>query len=394
MKKYLVILVIIFALITTGCFNKEDSDTNENTLIENEESATLPFEESFVPVNPYDELDNETLKELKADGFEGTDEQIANQILVWQQNNMEYIGDPNVKPDISYSMRWNYMIPGIFPVKDMVQERLLNNGKIYGLCWDYAAIYNAIANSYGLEVRVTALKKYLSDINPQIDESTKEGLSEEEYKLLNVKLSNEEAEYSYSQIDRVARETWVHYRAEVKIDDKWIAMDGTPSVTDEYKTGNFEVAPWDEGYNNEYLNAPTTLDGDTLKLDNLVTLLEYAPFEGYVGITDDNGDKERAASFKDLARGRGLVPYFEDKYDVASFLKLPSDQIEEILDDVDEILSDYEKNTGKKFYMLADFLLYSDTDENFDYKAEEYVRLYNGLTGSNMTEAEFNEYIN
>lgn len=94
---------------------------------------------------------------------------------------MFYIGDPNQQPDISHPMRWNYMLPGIFPVSEMVQERRLENGKIYGLCWDYAAIFNAIANYYGLEARVTANKVYISDFNPSIDKSTANGMGPEEF---------------------------------------------------------------------------------------------------------------------------------------------------------------------------------------------------------------------
>ena len=56
--------------------------------------------------------------------IEGTDAEIAQQIWEWQQEHMYYIADPNDQSDISYPMRWNYMIPGIYPVKEMVTETL------------------------------------------------------------------------------------------------------------------------------------------------------------------------------------------------------------------------------------------------------------------------------
>ena len=394
MKKRTLVITLAITLFLTGCSN-EIVDNENSDIFDNSQgtSKEIVFEESFVIFNPYGAIQESILEDIGADGFNGTDEEIANQILKWQADNMQYIGDPNVKEDISYPMRWNYMIPGIFPVENMLKERVLETGKIYGLCWDYAAIYSAIASSYGLEVRVTALKKYLSDINSEIDKSSKEGLSVEEYDILNKKLLEAGVDYSYSQVDRVARETWVHYRAEVKINDTWVSMDGVTIVTGEYKNGNFEVATWDEGYNNIYLNAPSILNDNVVDIESLVTLLKYAPFEGYIGTIDDAGNIERASTFKDLTRGRGLLPYYEKTIDVSNFLKLPIAQADEILDDIDEIFTEYENGTGKKFYMLADFLLYADKDEEFEYSTEDYVRLYNGLTGSKMTETEFSKYV-
>ncbi len=55
-------------------------------------------------------------------------------IINWQNSNMHYIGDPKQQADISHPMRWNFFLPGIYPVSDMVQDRLMDDGKIYGLC--------------------------------------------------------------------------------------------------------------------------------------------------------------------------------------------------------------------------------------------------------------------
>jgi hypothetical protein len=360
---------------------KEDDTTDENNT-----------EEGFVATDPFVALSDDVLQSIEASGFEGTESEIASKILDWQNQYMYYIGDPNIQPDISYPMRWNFIMPGVYPVSEMVEERRTDDDKIYGLCWDYASIYASIANSYGLEVRVTALKKYMSDINPSIDASTKEGLAVEEYDLLNNKISKFGAEYTYSQIDRVARETWVHYRAEVKIDGAWVAMDGT-EVSGEYENGTFEVVDWQEGYNANLLNAPSTMENDQLDPIALAELLEFAPYEGYVGITDDHGNSNRAATFKDLVRGRGFIPYFSTADDIIEFLMLPENEAMEILDDVFELQEDYESATSKPFYIIADFLLYADKDDEYSYPAAEYVKLYNALTNGNLTEAEYKEYL-
>ena len=386
-KALLVLLAIIMLLSVSACGN--DNNTNDDTT--NDSPSNTPYAETFVPFSPYEALDEETLAAIGADGFEGTDAEIAQQIWEWQQEHMYYIADPNDQSDISYPMRWNYMIPGIYPVKEMVTERLTNDGKIYGLCWDYAAIYCAIANSYGLETRVTALKKYMTDMMGA-DPSTKQGLSMQEYGLLCEKLEANDVSFTYGQIDRVAKETWVHYRAEVLLNGEWISMDRN-EVTGEYKEGPFEVAPWDEGYNNVLLYAPSALENNVLDIEALAELLAYAPQSDFVGITDDAGNTQRAETFTDLFRGKGLVPYFNDFDQVAAFLNLPEDLQEELAEELAEIKDDYEAGTGKKYYMLADCLIYSD-DTNENISATDYVRIYNAITGCDMTEDEFNDYIN
>jgi len=357
------------------------------SIPEDEPEPTAAAEESnpqFAVFNPYDALTSDEIVQIKADGFSGSDEEIAQAILKWQAENMFYIGDPNQQPDISYPMRWNYMLPGFFPVSEMVQERRLENGKIYGLCWDYAAIFNAIANFYELEARVTANKVYISDTNPSIDKSTANGMGPEEFEALQPRLIEHDLNLSYDQISRAARETWSHYRAEVKIGDKWLPFDGVPDVAE---GPEYQVATWDEGYDPNLLYPEVELGSKEIDIAALADLLSAAPVSGYEGITDDAGNMNRAASMDDLMMGKGLVPYYQGMDSVVAFLQIEGNT--EDLSESFDVLAEYEEDTGKKFFVIADWIVYAAEEMT----AEEYIPLYNALTGSDMTEEEFVTYI-
>ncbi len=404
--------VLVFSTLTiallflTGCSGNSqetappaaDVATQTAAPLEVEQEAATPIPEGepeptavakesdpqFPVFNPYEALTSDEIVQIKADGFSGSDEEIARAILKWQADNMFYIGDPNQQPDISHPMRWNYMLPGIFPVSEMVQERILENGKIYGLCWDYASIFNAIANYYGLEARVTAHKVYISDTNPSIDKSTANGMGPEEFQALQPRLIKNDLNLSYDQISRAARETWTHYRAEVKIGDNWVPFDGVPGVAE---GPEYEVATWDEGYDPTLLYPEVDFSSKELDLAALAELLTSAPVSGYEGITDDAGNTNRAASMEDLIAGKGLVPYYQDMDSVVAFLKIEGDT-EDLSESLD-ILAEYEADTGKKFFVIADWMIYSLEEM----AADEYIPLYNALTGSDITEEEFVTYI-
>ncbi len=403
----LVVLTLAIALLfLTGCSGNNqgtappaaDVAAQTATPLEIEQEAATPIPEGepeptaaveetdpqFPVFNPYEALTSEEIVQIKADGFSGSDEEIAQAILKWQAENMFYIGDPNQQPDISHPMRWNYMLPGIFPVNEMIQERILENGKIYGLCWDYASIFNAIANYYGLEARVTAHKVYISDTNPSIDKSTANGMGPEEFQALEPRLIKHDLNLSYDQISRAARETWSHYRAEVKVDDKWLPFDGVPGVAE---GPEYEVATWDEGYDPNLLYPEVDFGSKELDLAALAELLSAAPVSGYEGITDDAGNINRAASMEDLIAGKGLVPYYQDMDSVVAFLQMEGNT--EDLSESFDILAEYEEDTGKKFYVIADWMIYAMEEMT----ADEYIPLYNALTGSDLTEEEFVTYI-
>ena len=87
-------------------------------------------------------------------GFTGTDAEIAQQILEWQQTHMIYADSTLEYSDVSYMMRWNYAFPGIYTSADMATQ-MVDGDKYYGICYNYAVFYAEIANSYDLEVRIT-----------------------------------------------------------------------------------------------------------------------------------------------------------------------------------------------------------------------------------------------
>jgi transglutaminase-like putative cysteine protease len=211
-------------------------------------SCEMPGGESpaqkYEGADPAVALDALTLKAILADGLAGVDDKsTAANILAWQDATMKY-ADPVSQADASYAMRWNYILPGIFPVSDMVEERVDKvDGKIYGVCWDYAAIFIAIARSYGLSARMTAWKKYMSGTP-----GGEKGMGPDEYEALKLKLTAKSLSYSYDQISEVARETWVHYRAEVETSDgDWEAFDGTNPTGDYAIDSNYSPVAWDEG---------------------------------------------------------------------------------------------------------------------------------------------------
>ena len=341
--------------------------------------------EGFEIFNPYQALSEEEMVALGAADFTGTDLEIAQQILAWQGEHMQYFGNPMEMPDISNPMRWNYFLPGIYPVSDMIQERVTDDGKIYGLCWDYATIYAAMAEYYDLDVRVAAYKAHMSDLNPIFQAGA--GMSEEEYQALLPRLQANGLDIDYNHISRSARETWAHYRAEVKIDGQWMSFDGAPGVSEEYAALDYDPAAWDEGYDADLLYGEVV---DMFDIQRIAEALAGAPAEGYEGIVDDAGNPNRAASMMDLAEGKGLVPYFNSVGKLEAFVTQPGGQsFYAGFGELMEIMDEYEEGTGKLFYAVADILIYT-TDSM---QAADYVPLYNAITGSDMTELEFNMYI-
>lgn len=190
-------------------------------------------------------LTDAELAQIGASGLAGTNEaDTATKILNWQKAKMKLM-TPTDEVDVSYAMRWNYIMPGIYPVNEMIAERTIIDGgtkKIYGVCWDYAAIYISVANKYGLPTRMTAWKKYISGIP-----GGEKGLGPDEYNALKIKLQKNNLSFSYDQIRGAARETWVHYRAEVKIGSNWISFDGADPTGEFADDSNYSLVNWDEG---------------------------------------------------------------------------------------------------------------------------------------------------
>ena len=425
-KKLIICLVVLMIFVPTSCSNaakgesaalddksvldskspgveeaKDDNleldepDQPSITEVESDPPYEVVYDEQFAIWDPCTEvLSEDLLKQIGADGFTGSDEEIAQQIFDWQKENMQYISDTGRQMDASYQGRWNMFLPGIYPASELIVEHVNKAGKIYGICSDYALIYCVIANTYGLESRIAFFTKYkFSEVNEWVDPETTRGLAPEEYQALNEKLTKYGVNLTYDQIDRVARESYAHARPEVKIGGRWVSFDGAsiPPTGDYLNDDYYEALPYYAQYNNVMLYAPPAFDfkNNQLNADNLAELLSHWPQLEYEGITDDAGNEHRAANFDDLIRGLGLVPYYEDTNKILGFLNIDknSSEAKEVLVLLPQVMKYYKGITGKPFYSIAQFLIWEDLEEEID--PSRYVYLYNSITNSDLTEEEF-----
>lgn len=383
---------------------EDGTDTEDNTDLKavssNEEDTNIKNDES--PVSIFTEND---ISAIGADGFTGTDNEIAISILNWQQNNMIYAGAGTNYNDVSYSMRWNYAFPNIFTSKDMI-ENMKDGNQFYGICYNYATIYASIAEYYGLEVRITNTVEKPSEIsdNP-FYKATATGMGTDEYNELIswVRSKGMNAEdYPYEAVRLVMSETAVHYRAEVLIDGEWKRMDQYDSNTDGAdEQYSFVVTNWNEGNKqDELINYVQRIrSGDDLKgegyssgyeefLEARLIRIENNELEDYVGITDDLGNKNRAANIDDLMQGYGLAPYFNNEQDVIDFFNdIPV--INEDVGELFEIKDDVESNSNEVFYVVCDFIIFES--ETID--EDVYLEQYYVFSGEIMSSKVFDDHV-
>lgn len=178
--------------------------------------------------------------------------EIADAILAWQGSYMEL--SPPLQ-DISYPMRWNQVIPGIYPADDLIRDRHFSEesvDKIYGVCWDFATIFTAIARYHNLDVRITAWQVYLSDREdlqeeypvPNLNDGADRGMSPVESESLVARLRLLGYDIPEQLLQEAIFETYIHYRPEVSINDVWQSYDATnPNET--YQNAPYEEIVWD-----------------------------------------------------------------------------------------------------------------------------------------------------
>jgi len=267
----------------------------------------------------------------------GNDSEIAECIKEWQINNMDY--DVS-KPDSSYSIRWNYAFPGLYPSSEIIREKT-ENGRVYGICFDYAVIYCSLANYYGLECRVMNSLTKPSDRDASLlPYST--GLGMEEYNDLIVKLRAKGMDYPYELIRQVMKETPEHYWAEVNIDGEWLPFDASNNPTggnveEEYiEAGDAEVTVWE--------------NNNTMEL-----LRDYTPQ------VDDLGQTQRSFTIDDFfgskMSGSAIpVAYYTSCTDVCAFFlgKNPSCAIQCPIDSA--FFNCYESCSSENFYKICDYI--------------------------------------
>lgn len=380
MKHSLLVFLLVLTMLVPGCNassgEKESADTPPEVLETGEESdagttVTGGDEEKettgtgqlspdivhFTASSPVAVFTDEDIAYL---GIEcsGTDTEIADCIRIWQVENMVYGYGGGPDGDMSDPIRWNYFLPGIFSSKDIIYEQV-TQGKVYGICFNFAVVYASIAEYYGLETRVVSTISKPSDSNPTI--TFTDGMAPAEYERLKVKLDALGLNYDYEAVRLVAEETPTHYWAEVRLNGEWISLDASQASTggsteaEFISTGDFEVVDWLSR------DMSATLEAYQQKLDNGERLPQSGdgspPSTGtvdgaYTGINDDLGQTGRAANIDDLMAGLALAPYFENIADAYDFINLP-DSARDLAGEDQAIKDRYEEITGRSFYLVA-----------------------------------------
>ncbi len=251
MKKFLSLFVVLFLL--GACAQAEDDDYYDDEDYEedyeDDNEADMDYVE-FIPNSPVVTFDTTTLERLGIN-LSGSDTEIAQGIYDWQIENMNYVAFG----PISDAMRWNYMLPGIYTTLEML-DVTNSEGKIEGLCYNFATIYCSIADGLGLDCRVAQMAEKPSELDSSIDPKTTTGLGPDEYARLEKLLNSKGYNYDYELIRSIAKETSAHYHAEVLIDGEWKVYDAsTYFVGDEYnKTYEFYEVDWLEGFEDDIVN--------------------------------------------------------------------------------------------------------------------------------------------
>ncbi|GMQ58451.1 hypothetical protein AN1V17_28460 [Vallitalea sediminicola] len=369
---------------------KEDTDSTTNIHVVN---------------SPVSKLTTEDIKLLGANGFTGSETEIADAIKQWQINNMIYASSSENYPDVSYSMRWNYAFPNTYTVMDMLSN-MKDGNKYYGICYHYAIIYAAIADYYGLNVRITNTTVKPSDVSTNsFYEATSKGLSLKEFEHYTnwiTKKGLSIIDYPYEAVRLVMGETALHYRAEVNINESWIPQDDYNPVTKGSSNYDYIVTNWNEGYQKEafddYVNRLN--NGEDLKgegfssayeefLEGRLIKIETGEAKKYIGITDDANQTKRASNIDELLQGLGLVPYFDTKEKIIDFFQ-QADWVKEEIDEAFEVKEKIETATGQRFYIICDLMIYSEV-ETIEYAT--YAEQYLAFSGEEINEDTFNNYI-
>ena len=327
---------------------------------EDETHVAAPFEAKS-PVSIFTEEDIDYL------GIDcsGSDEEIAGCIKKWQEDNMIYASPDKGYDDAPDPMHWNYFLPGIWPSKDIIYEHT-DNGKVYGICHDFAIIYCSIANYYGLECRVMNTKSRPCE---QAGSEPQSGMLREEYDRNKAKLDENGLDYSYAAVNAVAEGTPTHYWAEVYLNGEWVVEDGSQKTTggstetEFITTNDFEVTDW-------------------LSRDKTELLESYS----YEGITDDIGQTGRAANIDDLMQGLALAPYFNEAEDACNFVGAGDAITETDLEEAMEDKEAYESCSGKKLYLVCYFICDGDNLEG-----NAWIERYEELSGEKLDIQCYNE---
>ncbi len=372
MKHKYLALLLVFTFVFCGCSNQSTvtdgtSSTSSKDTQQNSETPTgETTKTSFKAESPVSTFTKEDIEYLDI-ACSGSDEEIAECIKQWQEDNMIYASPDKGCDDAADPIHWNYFLPGIFHSKEIIYEHT-DNGKVYGICFDFAIIYCSIGRYYGLECRVMNTK---SKPGEQTGSEPQSGMLREEYDRFKLKLEKNGLDYSYGAVNSVAEGTPTHYWAEVYLNGEWVITDSTQratggSTSNEFiATNDFEVTDW-------------------LSRDKTELLKNYA----YEGITDDLGQSWRAANIYDLMQGLAFAPYFNNAETARDFLGVGDKLTETDLSEARQDKENYEQCSGKKFYLVCYFICDGDNLEGTD-----WVKRYEELSGEQMDLACYQQYL-
>lgn len=258
-KKLVVLCIVVLAIVVVGACRPDSGcpiDPEAPRL-----AASVPCEAFHADDIAYLASTHELPDSLQTRRSINTDSEkqaLAADIKAWQEQHM-VLSNPLDHPDVSYPMRWNHVMPGLYPVADSIRERAVVDTadgllKTYGVCWGFAAVFVAMARYHALElgedVRISAWKRYMSDDMPHNQRPGADyGLSHEEYSALAQRLDDNGLFFPECQLNAVMVETYIHYRPEVSVGGAWVSFDATGPSGAYLDDSNYQVVEWDEALN-------------------------------------------------------------------------------------------------------------------------------------------------
>jgi transglutaminase-like putative cysteine protease len=357
--------------------SSETSQESEDSSSEDDAEAAVPDVPRFNPTSPVAAFNDAEIQELAVD-CQGSPEEIANCIKAWQEDNMLYCQNMDVE-DCSDAIRANYALPGLFTSLDLIKDKK-QDGKVYGICFDYAVVYCSIAEYYGLECRVVNSITKPSE-RPGANVPVTTGMAEEEYLRWNEQLKIKGIDYDYDVLRLIARETPEHYWAEVNLNGVWVVLDasrktmGGSTETEYIETDDFEITDWFASDSSQaaYEYAVRIAQGEDLRnegydsvgeqfMEGREVAQEYGDAESYEGIVDSLGQEGRSASMDDFMQGYGLMPYLPTCQETCDFLGAPGECYEDC-EEENQILACYEDCSGDPYYLACIYLEDGDTGE-------------------------------
>ena len=345
----------------------EAQNTDDEEDASEEAAQEVPRFTSASPVVPFTDAE---IQDLDVN-CEGNEQEVAQCIKSWQETNMLYCQDTDLE-DCSDVIRANYVLPGLYTSQEMIKTRQ-QNGRVYGICFDYAVIYCSIAEYHGLECRVVNSISKPSE-RPGANVPITHGMAEDEYVRWNDQLKTKGIDYSYDVLRLIARETPEHYWAEVNLDGNWTVLDATRitmggnTETEYIQSGDFELTDWfaSDSSQEAYDYAVRIASGEDLRNEGYDSVGEqfmegrevasaYGDAANYNGIEDSLGQTGRSANMEDFMQGYGLMPYLPTCKDACAFLGAPEECYEDC-EGENEILTCYESCSGDPYYFGCIYL--------------------------------------